>query len=72
MADGTADDPGTEAAPGGELVTCEWCGRQRPAGGCGCAAEGKGGEGGRAVPEGWDPALTRTDRPRLKLTGRPE
>jgi hypothetical protein len=79
MADGMADDttghgaepgPGAAAAPATEddLVTCQWCGKRRPADGCACNADGKG----PGVLEGWDPALTRTDRPRLKLTGRQE
>lgn len=45
-------------------VVCATCGRVRPSAEvCGC---GQGG--GPTVPAGWDPALTRTSRPRLPLT----
>lgn len=45
-------------------VVCPTCGKVRPSAEvCGC---GQGG--GPAVPAGWDPALTRTSRPRLPLT----
>jgi hypothetical protein len=36
---------------------------------CSCGGEGKDE---RIVPEGWDPELTRTSRPRLGLIARPE
>jgi hypothetical protein len=50
--------------------TCERCGAVRPASWtCTCGGEGKG-KG--IVPEGWDPELTRSDRPRLGLVARPE
>ena len=50
--------------------TCERCGAVRPASWtCSCGGEGKGE---RVVPEGWDPELTRTSRPRLGLVARPE
>ena len=50
--------------------TCERCGAVRPADWtCSCGGEGKGE---RIVPEGWDPELTRTSRPRLGLVARPE
>ena len=50
--------------------TCERCGAVRPASWtCSCGGEGKGE---RVVPEGWDPELTRTSRPRLGLIARPE
>jgi hypothetical protein len=50
--------------------TCERCGAVRPASWtCSCGGEGKGE---RIVPEGWDPELTRTSRPRLGLIARPE
>jgi hypothetical protein len=50
--------------------TCERCGAVRPASWtCTCGGEGKGQ---RIVPEGWDPELTRSDRPRLGLVARPE
>ena len=50
--------------------TCERCGAVRPASWtCSCGGEGKGE---RIVPEGWDPELTRTSRPRLGLIPRPE
>ena len=50
--------------------TCERCGAVRPASWtCSCGGEGKGE---RIVPEGWDPELTRTSRPRLGLMARPE
>jgi hypothetical protein len=50
--------------------TCERCGAVRPASwSCSCGGEGKGE---RIVPEGWDPELTRSDRPRLGLIARPD
>ena len=50
--------------------TCERCGAVRPANWtCGCGGNGKGE---RIVPDGWDPELTRTSRPRLGLVARPE
>lgn len=50
--------------------TCERCGAVRPASWtCSCGGEGKGE---RIVPEGWDPELTRTSRPRLGLIARPD
>ena len=50
--------------------TCKLCGAERPAGwACGCG----GREGGQPMtPEGWDPELTRTSRPRLDLVARPD
>jgi hypothetical protein len=53
-----------------ETWTCERCGAVRPASWtCSCGGEGKGE---RIVPEGWDPELTRTSRPRLGLIARPD
>jgi hypothetical protein len=50
--------------------TCERCGAVRPASWtCNCGGNGKGE---RIVPEGWDPELTRTSRPRLGLIARPQ
>jgi hypothetical protein len=50
--------------------TCERCGAVRPANWtCSCGGDGKGD---RIVPEGWNPELTRTSRPRLGLIARPE
>ena len=50
--------------------TCERCGAVRPANwACSCGGEGKGQA---TVPEGWDPELTRSSRPRLGLVARPE
>src|ERR687895_2167826 len=50
--------------------TCERCGAVRPASWtCSCGGEGKGE---RIVPDGWNPELTRTSRPRLGLIARPE
>jgi hypothetical protein len=50
--------------------TCERCGAVRPADWtCSCGGNGKGE---RIVPEGWDPDLTRTSRPRLGLVARPQ
>jgi hypothetical protein len=50
--------------------TCERCGAVRPASWtCSCGGDDKGE---RIVPEGWDPELTRTGRPRLGLIARPE
>jgi hypothetical protein len=49
--------------------TCERCGAVRPANWtCDCGGEGRGQ---RIIPEGWDPDLTRTSRPRLGLIARP-
>jgi hypothetical protein len=54
---------GTEDADG--FYTCERCGKRRPAGfTCSCGGHG-GGE--PVVPEGWDPELTRSSRPRLSI-----
>lgn len=65
--------------------TCERCGR-RKAVGSRCTSCG-GDHGGppersgepqagaivdRMVPEGWDPELTRSSRPRLEIVRRPE
>jgi hypothetical protein len=50
----------------GGLVRCERCGALRPASGCGCGGQGRGG-GRPTVPEGWDPELTRSARPRLRI-----
>jgi hypothetical protein len=50
--------------------TCERCGAVRPASWtCSCGGDGKAE---RMVPEGWDPELTRTSRPRLGLIARPD
>jgi hypothetical protein len=50
--------------------TCERCGAVRPANWtCSCGGDGKGD---RIVPEGWNPDLTRTSRPRLGLIARPD
>jgi hypothetical protein len=43
-------------------VVCERCGRVR-ASACDCGGERRA----RAEPEGWDPLVTRQDRPRLPL-----
>ena len=53
-----------------ETWTCERCGAVRPASWT-CECGGNGG-GKRIVPEGWDPELTRTGRPRLGLIARPQ
>ena len=50
--------------------TCERCGAVRPASWT-CSCGGDDGKGDRIVPEGWDPELTRTSRPRLGLIARP-
>jgi hypothetical protein len=54
------------------FFVCERCGKVKPiASACSCGGEGHGqGEG--LVPEGWDPELTRGDRPRLSIVVRPE
>src|SRR5215204_3956776 len=72
-------EPMLWSKPGGRVTetteqegtwTCERCGAVRPASWtCSCGGEGKGE---RIVPEGWDPELTRTSRPRLGLIARPE
>jgi hypothetical protein len=50
--------------------TCERCGAVRPATWtCDCGGEGRKEQ---AVPEGWDPELTRSGRPRLKIVLRPD
>lgn len=58
----------TEDADG--LYTCERCGKRKPVGST-CACGGHGG-GEPVTPEGWDPELTRSSRPRLSIVGRPE
>ncbi len=56
----------TEDAEG--HYTCERCGKRRPLDfTCAC---GHGGE--PVVPEGWDPELTRSSRPRLSIVPGPE
>ena len=50
--------------------TCQRCGKVRPAAWvCACKDDGAAEP---LVPEGWDPELTRTARPRLPLTLRPD
>jgi hypothetical protein len=50
--------------------TCERCGAVRPAAWtCSCGGEGRQEQ---AVPEGWDPELTRSSRPRLKIVLGPD
>jgi hypothetical protein len=61
---------GVETSGQEETWTCERCGAVRPASWT-CECGGNGG-GGRIVPEGWDPELTRTGRPRLGLIARPQ
>ena len=56
----------TEDADG--FFTCERCGKRKPVGFT-CACHG-GGE--PVTPEGWDPELTRSARPRLSIVRRPE
>ena len=47
--------------------TCERCGKRKPvASACTCGGHGRG-EAEPQVPEGWDPTLTQTDRPRLRI-----
>lgn len=57
----------TEDADG--FYTCERCGK-RKAVGSSCASCGEGAVQ-PLVPEGWDPELTRSERPRLSIVGRP-
>jgi len=52
------------------MVRCERCGALKPASGCACGGQGRG-RGEPTVPEGWDPELTRTPRPRLQIVGKP-
>jgi hypothetical protein len=51
-----------------ELVRCERCGALKPASGCGCGGQGRGGP---TVPAGWDPEPTRSARPRLRIVLQP-
>jgi len=54
-----------------EVHTCERCGKVRPAGWtCSCGGEGQGAQAPAALPD-WDPATTRSSRPRLRLVQRP-
>lgn len=47
------------------FYTCERCGKRKPLDfTCSCGGHG-GGE--PLVPEGWDPELTRSSRPRLSI-----
>jgi hypothetical protein len=65
-ADATGDAGMDATGEGDGWYTCSVCGRHKQTGaGCGCG-------GGGDVPEGFDPALIRPDRPRLKITLRPE
>ena len=69
-ADDTGPEGGVDTTEQEGTWTCERCGAVRPASWtCSCGGEGKGE---RIVPEGWDPELTRTSRPRLGLIARPE
>lgn len=59
------------------FYTCERCGKVKPVdSACGCGGHGQGhGQGSgpmMPLPEGWDPSLTRTSRPRLRLVPGPE
>jgi hypothetical protein len=66
-ADASTEAGGAAGDEAGGWYTCSVCGRHKQAGaGCGCGNDGGG------VPEGFDPALIRPDRPRLKITLRPE
>jgi ribosomal protein L37E len=58
----------TEDADG--FYTCERCGRRKQVG-SNCTSCGEGASEPR-VPEGWDPELTRSERPRLQIVGRAE
>jgi len=49
---------------------CERCGKRKPVDFT-CACGGHGG-GEPVVPEGWDPELTRSSRPRLSIVPGPE
>ncbi len=51
------------------FYTCERCGKVRAVDSvCGCGGQGQGqGGSGPMVPEGWDPSLTQTSRPRLRI-----
>jgi hypothetical protein len=53
---------------------CERCGKVKPvASACACGGQGQGESQGKpAIPEGWDPELTRGSRPRLGIVARPE
>jgi hypothetical protein len=58
----------TEDADG--FTTCERCGKRKPVDfTCACGGHG---DGGPVVPEGWDPELTRSSRPRLSIVRRSE
>jgi ribosomal protein L37E len=59
---------GTEDADG--FYTCERCGKRKLVGSR-CASCGEG-HGDPLVPQGWDPSLTSSDRPRLNIVARPE
>lgn len=53
--------------------TCERCGRRKAVGSrCTSCGEDRGGPENRVVPEGWDPELTSSSRPRLEIVRRPE
>jgi len=58
------------------FFTCERCGKVKPVSFvCACGGQGQGhgpGPGGPVIPEGWDPALTQTSRPRLRIVLGPE
>jgi hypothetical protein len=58
----------TEDADG--FYTCERCGKRKLVGSR-CASCGEG-HGEPLIPEGWDPELTSSDRPRLTIVGRPQ
>ena len=57
----------TEDADG--FYTCERCGKRKLVGSrCDSCGEGHGEP---LVPEGWDPSLTSSNRPRLNIVARP-
>src|SRR6266536_314633 len=60
----------TEDADADGFFTCERCGKRKPVGFT-CACGGHGG-GEPVTPQGWDPELTRSSRPRLSIVRRPE
>jgi hypothetical protein len=61
----------TEDADG--FYTCERCGKRKAVGSrCTSCGEAHGEPVNPVVPEGWDPTVTSSSRPRLGIVSRPE
>jgi hypothetical protein len=64
------EDGVTRTGDADGYYTCERCGKRKQVGSR-CTACGEH-RGEPTVPEGWDPELTSSSRPRLSIVRRPE